>query len=563
MSHLINILNDIAAAPRFAGSADMTKGVEKESLRVTASGSLVNSQHPAMLGSALMHPQITTDANEALLEFVTDPDIDNEKVIQQLEALHTFTYQKIHAEQLWPSSMPCNLDGNPHIQTAEYGSSNKGRLKSVYRSGLGLRYGRLLTIAGVHYNFSVSDELWEWLRQYHNSRLSLSDFKTQGYFHLSRNFLRYFWLLLYLFGASPSVCCSLIGKRKHSLQHFNGDESTLYSPYATSLRMSDLGFKSKAQDSLTMTYNCLESYIKTLCGAITQPHPNFMDKGVKNAQGNYQQLNNSLLQIENEFYSVIRPKRTSIKEEVGLLALADRGIEYIEVRCLDIDPYEPTGISIQKMHFLDTFLNYCLLADSPALSQQEHINIKYNQQLTASQGRKPGLTLRDNHQQRSLQEWASSLLVDMGHVAILLDKASGTQHYSDSIVKAGQKVEQPSLTPSAKMLHDMQVGGMSFTQFSMMLSNQHKQYFSQRPLDNLDKYHAVVSHSIAQQLVNLFIGVIQLFALTQRCCIIQMAYGAVDQRLTDTAPFQPSSQRTNLYVFIAFPLLPVTQVSVA
>jgi len=498
LSDLTHLLHSITGTSTFFGSTHIMKGIEKESLRVTSRGKLANSAHPTALGSALTHPQITTDANEALLEFITKPSTSNKHIIAELEALHAFTYQKIKKEQLWASSMPCQLDIHKNIQTAEYGSSNKGRLKSVYRSGLGLRYGHILTIAGVHYNFSLSDELWQWLHQHRKSELSLQDFKTQGYLHLIRNFLRYYWLLMYLFGASPSVCQSLIGNRKHRLQHFNGDESTLYSPYATSLRMSDLGFKSKAQDNLTVTYNCLESYIQTLSDAITQPHQDYTDKGVKNANGDYQQLSNNLLQSENEFYSVIRPKRTSQKGETGLSALTDRGIEYIEVRCLDINLYEPCGISTQQMQFLDTFLSYCLLADSPALSPQEHKSIQHNQQRMAYNGRKPQLNLKDEHQERPFTEWATSLLKEIEHVADALDKASNCQVYSESIADAHQKVAQPSLTPSARILTDMQSAGMSFTEFSKMKSDQYKDYFSQQPLKDFEKHQAMVTHSLKQ-----------------------------------------------------------------
>ncbi|ODS24143.1 glutamate--cysteine ligase [Candidatus Endobugula sertula] len=500
MPTLTQTLQAIATCPNYAGIIHTVRGIEKESLRTTPEGTLATSMHPQALGSALTHPHMTTDYSEALLEFITSPNTDIELVLKQLYELHTYTYQHIGDEQLWVSSMPCMLGKENDIPIAQYGSSNSGVMKSIYRLGLGHRYGRSMqTIAGIHYNFSVPDELWMFLQSQENSNLSLKDFKTQGYFRLIRNFRRYFWLLVYLFGASPSVCKSFIKNRQHTLVPFGNDTSTLYAPFGTSLRIGDLGYQSNAQQSLIMTYNCLESYIQTLCCAITQTHPYYRNIGTKDNTGQYQQLNDSLLQIENEFYSVVRPKRTSQSGEPALSALAKRGVEYIEVRCLDLNPYNPVGINKQQMQFLDTFLLYCLLSDSPASDEVEHHYIQENQKRMVYQGRDPNLMIYDRGKERSMREWGHDIMVHLVQVANVLDNAIDASMYSNSVMTEAEKLQDDTLTPSARILIDMEEQQMSFYHLVMKLSLQHKQFFLEQTLNNPQNYRDMARSSLKKQ----------------------------------------------------------------
>lgn len=507
MLRLRNILNDISRTHNHAGIHQITRGIEKESLRITPNGKLATTPHPSLFGSPLTHPNITTDYCESMVEFITEPNTDPVKVLTQLEELHIFSTHNLPTEQLWPVSMPCELVPDAHIPAAKYGSSNIGKLKSIYRVGLGNRYGRFLTIAGLHYNFSVSDELWQFLYKDANSQLSFKDFKTDGYLKLIRNFLRNYWLLLYLFGASPCTSKNFLDGKQHDLQDLEGCENTLYSPHATSLRMSDLGFKSNAQDNLLMTYNCLENYIRTLCSAITQPHSRYTNNDLKNSDGHYQQLNQNLLQIENEFYSVVRPKRTTKKGENGLSALTERGIEYVEIRCLDLNPFTPNGITHQQIQFLDTFLLYCLLTDSPALTQQDIQDIRKNQQIVAYNGRDKNLELIKNGQYTPLQSWSNSLFNDLQLTAQLLDDAehnktaSNTQNttYSRSVEKEYEKIKDSTLTPSAQILSTLKQQKLEFSEFSMNLSNQYKFYFETKKLNNACLYKSTVEQSVQQQ----------------------------------------------------------------
>ena len=477
-------------------------GVEKESLRVTPRGQLALTPHPESLGSALTHPAITTDFSEALLEFITEPVADHQQTLNYLEQLHRYTYRQIGNELLWVNSMPCVLGADEDIPEARYGSSNVGTMKRVYRIGLGHRYGRLMqTIAGIHYNFSLPDELWQQLQQADGHTGSLQDYKTEGYLGLIRNFRRNFWLLMYLFGASPAVCRSFVKNRDHKLQPVGADSHSLHTPYATSLRMGNLGYQSSAQDSLVVCYNSLEHYINTLRGALTKPYPGYEEIGLKNPDGSYRQLNTHMLQIENEFYSPIRPKRTAASGESPVHALWQRGIEYIEVRCLDMNPLLPVGLDARQMRFVDTFLVGCLLAESRQTHTDEYYDILENQRRLVYSGRDPQLMLRCNGEEVSFQSRARQMMAALAPVATLLDNAHGGSDYSAAVADFSQLVENPDATPSAQLLEEMRTTGTTYFQCALQHSRQHREYFMDSPLDAAveEQLQAQARQSIARQ----------------------------------------------------------------
>ncbi|MCZ7598428.1 MAG: glutamate--cysteine ligase [Gammaproteobacteria bacterium] len=338
--------------------AAIRRGIEKESLRVGPDGVIASTPHPAALGSALSHDWITTDYSEALLEFITPVYRDIEEMLEFLTDLHVFTYANIGEEILWTNSMPCILHGDESIPIADYGTSNIGRMKHVYRRGLAVRYGRLMqTIAGIHYNFSLSDEFFAaWLG------VDSKEARSAQYFNPVRNFHRHCWLVLYLFGSAPAVCRTFVAGREHTLTPFG--KNSFYLPHGTTLRMSRLGYQNSAQADIHVSTNSLDEYVRTLRAATEQNYPPYERLGVV-VGGEYQQLNSNLLQIENEFYTVIRPKRTIRPLEKPTTALNERGVEYIEVRSIDLNPFEPIGIDAASIRFMDAFLLYCMLEDSP------------------------------------------------------------------------------------------------------------------------------------------------------------------------------------------------------
>lgn len=463
----------------------LTRGVEKESLRVDSNGKLSQQPHPAAAGSALTHPHITTDFSESLLEFITPTSTQIDTTLSCLDKIHRFIYSHLADEQLWTASMPCILEGDNNIPLARYGNSNIATMKTVYRQGLGKRYGRTMqTIAGIHYNFSLPASLWSPFQQQDQSTQDKQSYITDAYFSLIRNFNRTSWLLIYLYGASPAVCKSFLGNRPHKLREF--DEHSLHLPYATALRMGDLGYQSSAQAGLQICYNNINNYIDTLRKAITEPHAQYAKIGIKNDK-QYQQLSTALLQIENEFYSLIRPKRVAESGQTPLGALRQHGVEYIEVRCIDVNPYLPMGIDADQIRFMDCFLLYNLLENSPLCDNLDRQRISNNIQQVVNYGRQPNLMLDSLDGEISLQTWAQSLLDGIEKVAALMDQAHGSQDYQRVCQAQRAKLTDTSLTPSAQILQDMRAQHTPYAGFVLNQSNKHAQYFRQRPLDHADQ----------------------------------------------------------------------------
>src|SRR5579871_3407525 len=285
------------------------KGVEKESLRVRPDGSLAQTPHPLALGSALTNVHITTDYSESLIELVTPAFTASWELLQYLLDLHQFVYRHLGDELLWATSMPCAIERDEDIPIAVYGKSHIGRMKHVYRRGLGLRYGRMMqAISGVHFNYSFPLPFWEAYATLRGERSCGSEFVSARCFDLLRNYRRHGWLVLYLFGVSPVVCKSFLAGRDVQLPELG--MGTAYDPWATSLRMSDVGYRNRNQAGLAVSVNDLGEYVRDLQRAISTPHPPYEALGVK-VNGEWRQLNANILQIENEYYSFIRPKRVA------------------------------------------------------------------------------------------------------------------------------------------------------------------------------------------------------------------------------------------------------------
>ncbi|WP_298186102.1 glutamate--cysteine ligase [uncultured Pseudomonas sp.] len=454
-------------------------GIERECLRVDSDAQLALTPHPTTLGSALTHAQITTDYSESLLEFITPAVADPAATLAELEQIHRFAYSKLDDEYLWSPSMPCALPDEETIPIARYGSSHIGELKYVYRKGLALRYGKTMQcIAGIHYNFSLPEALWQLQQQAEGDTSSARDYQSARYIALIRNFRRYSWLLMYLFGASPALHKSFMRGNPHQLEEL--DAETLYLPYATSLRMSDLGYQSNAQADLTPCYNDLQSYTDSLRLAVGTPYPPYVDIGAKK-DGEWLQLNTHVLQIENEYYSNIRPKRVTDSGERPIQALMARGVQYVEVRCLDINPFLPVGIDLTESRFLDAFLLFCAMQDSPLLESDECHTCTDNFLSVVKEGRRPGLQLQRDAQPVALQTWASELLEQILPLAELLDQNQGGNTHRQALQAQQAKVVDPSLTPSAQVLAQLQQG-LNFSEFAMRQSKLHAEYFRSQPL---------------------------------------------------------------------------------
>ncbi|MDX1706108.1 glutamate--cysteine ligase [Pseudidiomarina sp.] len=456
----------------------ISRGIERECLRITPQGKLAVTEHPPALGAALTHPYITTDYAEMLMEFITPVAQSITVTLQQLEDIHKYSYRHLGEDLLWPLSMPCFVGDVGDIHIARYGSSHIGQMKTLYRKGLTQRYGGgMQIISGVHYNFSVPQAIWEQLAAADNTTAD-AHYISRRYFDLIRNYKRICWVIPYLFGASPAVCKSFLKHAEGDIEFKEHGKGTLYRPYSTSLRMSDLGYTNREQADLKITYNSVEEYIHGLRRAITTPSRVFGKLGIK-VDGEYQQLNDSILQIENEFYAPIRPKRVARAGETPTQALERGGVEYIEVRALDVNPFSPIGITAQQIRLLDLLLMYCLLRPSPRLSLEQQQEADRNFNRVVLDGRNPRLSLLTEGYERPIADWLEELFADFQDIAAAFDGAHGSKDYQQTVAEQYRAVLNPELTLSGQFLRILKQENIDNNELGMQLARQYRDAMAQ------------------------------------------------------------------------------------
>ncbi len=473
------------------------KGIEKESLRVTQTGELAKTPHPEGLGSALTHPYVTTDFSENLVELITAPFLNLKDTLNSLTLIHQEVYRQLRDERLWCTSMPCLMYGEDDIPLARYGDSNVGQMKTTYRRGLGYRYGRIMqTISGVHFNYSVPQSFWEGYQDIVKSSLVNQDFVSEQYFGLVRNFQRFGWIISYLFGSSPAVCKSFLGRSSKGFLDLHGN--TYYGKYSTSLRMSDIGYNNQNQATLGVSTNSIDEYVESLSQAIQTPFPPYERIGVK-VDGVYRQLNTCILQIENEFYSFIRPKRSAFSGERPTTALRERGVEYVEVRALDVSPYDPLGVNEPQLRFVEAFLLYCLLSPSPPMDDEESEMVRYNLGMSACCGRAPGLELQRRTGAVTLVDWAREICGAVADVAKVMDTTESG--FGEAVADQLAVLDAPRNTPSAKVLQELDEREESFFDFAHRKSQEHQAYYSDLPMtvEQRENFERLAKESQSQQ----------------------------------------------------------------
>ncbi|AKZ65783.1 glutamate--cysteine ligase [Candidatus Palibaumannia cicadellinicola] len=465
------------------------RGVERETLRINhTTGNLAHTPHPKQLGAALTHKLITTDFSEALLEFITPVSHDINHMLTLLRDIHRHVSRNLCDELMWPMSMPCFIDSQEYIELAQYGSSNLGRMKTLYREGLKNRYSALMQIiSGVHYNFSFPLAFW----QVYTGISDIDSWEgkeviSAGYLGLIRNYYRFGWIIPYLFGASPGICKSFINNRQTDLKFKKSTSGFIYLPYATSLRLSNLGYTNQSQKNIDINFNSLNDYVISLKLAIQTPYIDYKRIGLKK-NGRYLQLNTNLLQIENELYVPIRPKRVTKKEESPSDALLRGGIEYIEVRSLDINPFSPVGLDDEQVRLLDLFLIWCTLADAPPMSNNELLYTSINWNKVILEGRKPGLQLVVDcgKSKQSLSTIGKLLFSSLRKIAKIIDSTNGNIKYQLICDKLMKSIIQPEFTISARMLKEMKQYGING--FGRLLANKYFKMLSQEQLEILSE----------------------------------------------------------------------------
>jgi glutamate--cysteine ligase len=479
----------------------INRGIERECLRVNKQGDISQSSHPKELGSALTNPKITTDYAESLLEFVTGTSDSVEETLKELKEIHQFTVKNISSEEFfWGQSMPNKILNEDDIKIGEYGPSNVGQMKHIYRKGLKNRYGSLMqVISGIHYNFSFPKEVFQHLHQAEKSSLAMQDYITDKYFGMIRNIQRYGWTIPYLFGASPFVHESFLKNDCPNLKKFP-NKDVYYGQYATSLRMSEIGYTSNSQKSITVCFNQLSSYINSLKDAIETKYDDWVKIGVK-VDGEYRQLRDSIIQIENEYYGHTRPKRVVNSGEPPSKALSERGIEYIELRSMDINPNSDIGITSEQAYYLDLFFLFCLLEDSPSISKNECQDISKNQKAVILEGRDPNLLLSNNGQETSINSWGSSILDKMEKTLPLFSSLNLENEYDTMFKNIKLMFSDPGQTYSGKLLTNFKKSDKSYNDFFMNIAIPSKEKLFSEQLDSetYDKLSNMAQKSLAEK----------------------------------------------------------------
>lgn len=453
-----------SSAEFIASLAESLVGIEREALRVDKNGNISQKKHPKNLGNPLTHETITTDYAEAQLEFITPPFTRIHNTLTSLQNIHQEAIKALEEEYLWPMSIPCRLPKNEDdIRIAEYGPSEEGKKREIYRKGLALRYGRQMqTLSGIHYNFSFSDTFWNAYAK-ENGVEDNREFRNQQYFSLARNFLREYWLLIYLFGSTPLFHESYFCHQKKY-------------PYATSLRVSNCGYSDR-KGNVWISWKDLSTHIDDFREAITTPVKEYGEKGLYDGEGNQHQLSTNLLQIENEYYFPIRVKPAPI-EGISLLDnLQKNGISYLEIRSLDINPFSPIGIDEQTARFLKVFLLYCLLTRGhdplQDFTEDDRKDMNHNRQTVSTKGRENEVNLLKNGEEISLHDWGEDIFSEL----LILGKTMG-EKYEQVIVEMQKRLTDISLLPSEKITKEMEEKEENILEFGMRKAKEYKSELS-------------------------------------------------------------------------------------
>lgn len=470
---------------------NIKRGIEREGLRITPEGKLSQLDHPQALGASLTHPYITTDYSESLMELITPPSNSIQQTYNQLQDVHKFVLENIGSEMLWPMSMPCFIGDESDIRIAHYGTSNVAQMKSTYRQGLKNRYGSMMqAISGIHYNFSLPEEFWQKYQDLLGDKSDSKDFQSAQYMHMVRNIKRFVWVVTYLFGASPAMCKSFLGGRESQFEFETFGKGSIYLPNATSLRMSDLGYTNSAQSALNIEYGSLTQYIEKLRKAIHTESEQYKNIGVK-VDGKYKQLNHNILQIENELYAPVRPKQVAKSGEKPTDALENRGVMYVELRALDVNPFSPYGITMEQMRVLDVFLLYCLLNPQESLTDKQQLEAEDNQDKVVIEGRSKDLMLSQNGQAISREKWLGSLFVDFAAIAQWLDQSYGGVDYSQAVSNVSETVSNSDLTLSGKLMTELLGRGIDNGKVGMELAAYYKDAILKTPAETFTRQFMV------------------------------------------------------------------------
>ncbi|WP_343183925.1 glutamate--cysteine ligase [Buchnera aphidicola (Ceratovacuna keduensis)] len=457
------------------------RGIERESIRIDENGNFSKKLHPKKLGSSLTHKWITTDFSENLIEFVSPKTKNINELKKFLKDIYIYTIKNLNKEMLWPLSIPPYYPKNEKIiKIAKYGNSIIGKKKELYRIGLKNRYGTYKNIiSGIHYNFSFSSKFW---KKYINKKKINKNMISKGYMHIIRNYYRFGYFISYVFGASPYISKKIKTKNKIKINKYylKEKEDILFSKWSTSLRNSKFGNYNNIKKKINIKFNSLSEYIKKVKKAL-----NTKDKDFKKIKNKKQQINDNIIQLENELYIQIRPKQNTKKNETQLNALEKRGIKYIEIRSLDINPFSNIGIKKYQIFFLDLFLIWCISKKSPYIKKCEMKKINKNWENICIKGKKPGQKIYINNKKKTFIKISLKILKKIKKIAKILDSNTNSKEYEKACNKVKKILKNKKLTYSSKILNNIKKSNIKT--FGLKISKKYLKNNIEKKIKNKNK----------------------------------------------------------------------------
>lgn len=331
-------------------------GIEKESVRVKKDGRLADTPHPEIFGDKAKHSFITVDFSESQMELITPAEKSVKEAYDFLRNIHEVVSMNLKDEYLWSQSVPPILPDDKDIPIAKF---PQNRELEIYREKLGEKYGRKKQLlSGIHFNFSFDDEFLEELYTLLKPSEDFKEFKNEIYLKISRNYFKYGWMIIYLLGASPVVHETYLQKCLDKMKKYNGE--TYYFEDIVSFRNSSCGYRNK--DEFFVDYKNVESYIESLNNLINQ----------------------NIISSPKEYYSPIRLKTKNTKEILN--ELKNSGVEYLEFRSIDLNPFSKIGIEELDLEFLHLFILFLYLKDDEEFTEKDYFRYLKNQELLANNG---------------------------------------------------------------------------------------------------------------------------------------------------------------------------------
>ena len=432
-------------------------GIEWESLRARGDGELALTPHPELFGDKLKNPLVTTDFSESQIEIITPTFNTIDETFDTFSLIADLVNASLpYDEYLWFQSIPCILPYGDQIPIAQY--SGEGKSSQRYREDLAKKYGlKKQMISGIHFNFSFSDEFLKKIYELEESPLTFKEFKNNVYLKIARNYLRYCWLIIYLTGCSIGSH-NTFSKDCIRLMDAEDDYGSFYSTKGPSFRNSSCGYKNLKE--LLPSYESVDAFVNDI--------NSFIENGD--------------LSEAKELYTQIRLKPKNPQDLLN--SLKNDGIEYIEVRTLDVNPFYQCGLIRQDMKFLHLFLIYMFIKDETDYADWQR-EAKINEENTAEKAYVDSMRLLRDGKEVTLKSWASEIINEMYGMCEVM----GVDEFNILNLMLN-RISNPDLTYGKRLLLLIKEKGFINTHIELSKNNKRTSVSNLKKIDS-DEYKRI------------------------------------------------------------------------